>query len=85
MQQAALDACGFVEGLAKDDFLNDKRTQQAVIMSLIIIISNMLSGTDFHKDIAASTICDRDVDISILMSFLALRAGKKPCEVGISS
>jgi uncharacterized protein with HEPN domain len=37
MQQAATDACAFVEGLAKDDFLGDKRTQQAVIMSLIII------------------------------------------------
>jgi uncharacterized protein with HEPN domain len=37
MQQAATDACGFAEGLAKDDFLKDKRTQQAVIMSLIII------------------------------------------------
>lgn len=37
MQQAAADACGFVEGLVKDDFLADKRTQQAVIMSLIII------------------------------------------------
>lgn len=37
MQQAATDACSFVEGLAKEDFLEDKRTQQAVIMSLIII------------------------------------------------
>ena len=37
MQQAATDARGFVEGLGKDDFLADKRTQQAVIMSLIII------------------------------------------------
>lgn len=37
MQQAATDACGFVEGLAKDDFLEDKRIQQAVIMSLIIL------------------------------------------------
>jgi uncharacterized protein with HEPN domain len=37
MQQSATDACSFVEGLAKDDFLADKRTQQAVIMSLIII------------------------------------------------
>ena len=37
MQQAATDACTFVEGLAKSDFLVDKRTQQAVIMSLIII------------------------------------------------
>ena len=37
MQQAATDACGFLEGLDRDDFLEDKRTQQAVIMSLIII------------------------------------------------
>ena len=37
MQQAATDACSFVEGWIKDDFLKDKRTQQAVIMSLIII------------------------------------------------
>ena len=37
MQQAATDACSFVEGLAKDGFLEDKRTQQAVILSLIII------------------------------------------------
>jgi uncharacterized protein with HEPN domain len=37
MQQAATDACSFVEGLAKEDFLEDKRTQQAVTMNLIII------------------------------------------------
>jgi uncharacterized protein with HEPN domain len=37
IQQAAADAGGFVEGMAKDDFLTDKRTQQAVTMSLIII------------------------------------------------
>ncbi|GLZ23988.1 DUF86 domain-containing protein [Stutzerimonas stutzeri] len=37
MQQAATDACSFVEGLGKADFLDDKRTQQAVIMSLVII------------------------------------------------
>lgn len=37
IQQAASDARSFVEGLAKDNFLADKRTQQAVIMSLIII------------------------------------------------
>jgi uncharacterized protein with HEPN domain len=37
MQQAATDACGFVDGLTKDEFLADKRTQQAVIMSLVII------------------------------------------------
>ena len=37
IQQAASDACVFIEGLSKDDFIEDKRTQQAVIMSLIII------------------------------------------------
>ncbi|MDR0634294.1 MAG: DUF86 domain-containing protein [Azoarcus sp.] len=37
MRQAATDACAFVEGLAKDDFLEDKRTHQAVVMSLVII------------------------------------------------
>lgn len=37
IQQAATDACGFVEGLTKEDFLDDRKTQQAVIMSLIII------------------------------------------------
>lgn len=36
-QPVATEACRFVEDLAKDDFLGDKRTQQAVIMSLIII------------------------------------------------
>jgi uncharacterized protein with HEPN domain len=33
MRQAAAEACCFVEGMSKDDFLEDKRTQQAVIMS----------------------------------------------------
>jgi len=37
IRQAATDATRFVEGLSKEDFLADKRTQQAVIMSLIII------------------------------------------------
>ncbi|WP_176058373.1 DUF86 domain-containing protein [Paraburkholderia sp. BCC1876] len=37
MQQAATDAISFLDGLSKDSFLEDKRTQQAVIMSLIII------------------------------------------------
>ncbi|CAG9258372.1 conserved hypothetical protein [Paraburkholderia unamae] len=37
MQQAATDACNFVGGMPKEHFLADKRTQQAVIMSLVII------------------------------------------------
>jgi len=37
IRQAATDARSFVDGLTKDDFLSDKRTQHAVIMALIII------------------------------------------------
>ena len=37
IQQAAIDARSFVEGLTKEDFFADKRSQQAVIMSFIII------------------------------------------------
>jgi uncharacterized protein with HEPN domain len=37
IQQAATDACSFIDGLSKEDFLADKRTQSAVVMSLVII------------------------------------------------
>lgn len=37
MLEAAQQACSYVETMSKDDFLTDKRTQQAVIMNLIII------------------------------------------------
>jgi uncharacterized protein with HEPN domain len=37
IRQAATDAISFVEGLSKEEFLEDRRTQQAVVMSLIII------------------------------------------------
>ena len=37
IRRAERGACSFVEGLDKDDFLTDKCTQQAIIMSLIII------------------------------------------------
>jgi len=50
IQQVAADACGFVEGLAKEDFLADKRTQQAVIMSLIIIDEAVTRVMDRHAE-----------------------------------
>ena len=50
IQQAAVDARSFVEGLAKDDFLADKRTQQAVIMSLIIIGEAATKVMDGHAE-----------------------------------
>ena len=37
MLEAELQACAYVEGLSKEEFLDDKRTQQAVILDLILI------------------------------------------------
>ena len=37
IQQAAADACTFIEGLSKEAFLSDKRTQSAVVMCLVVI------------------------------------------------
>lgn len=37
IRQAATDAGNFVSGMSLEDFYADKRTQQAVVMSLVII------------------------------------------------
>jgi len=37
MLEAARLACAYTEGLNKDDFLADRRTQQAIIMNIIIL------------------------------------------------
>jgi uncharacterized protein with HEPN domain len=37
MRASAGDALGFVEGMGKEEFLGDKRTQHAVVMCLQII------------------------------------------------
>jgi uncharacterized protein with HEPN domain len=50
VQQAATDACSFVEGLSKNDFLADKRSQQAVVMSLIIIGEAATKVMDRHPE-----------------------------------
>ncbi len=50
MRQAAADACSFVQGQVKDEFLADKRTQQAVVMSLIIIGEAATKVMDGHPD-----------------------------------
>ena len=52
MRQAATDACSFVEGLSKEGFLADKRTQQAVIMSLIVIGEAATKVMDRHAEFA---------------------------------
>ena len=50
IQQAATDARGFMEGLDKDDFLADKRTQQAVIMSPIFIVEAAAKIMDEYSE-----------------------------------
>jgi len=37
IHQAASDACSFIEGFGRSEFSADKRTQNAVVMSLIVI------------------------------------------------
>ncbi len=37
MHDAARQACGYVEGMAQAEFVQDKRTQQAVIFNLMIL------------------------------------------------
>jgi uncharacterized protein with HEPN domain len=52
MRQAAEDALGFVAGMSKAEFLADKRTQQAVIMSLIIVGEAATKIMDRHAAFA---------------------------------
>jgi uncharacterized protein with HEPN domain len=54
IQQAATDACSFIEGLTKADFFEDKRTQQAVIMSLIIVGEAATHVMDSHSEFIQS-------------------------------
>lgn len=53
MRVAASDASVFVEGLSKDEFLADKRTQHAVIMSIIILGEAATKIMDRYPDFAA--------------------------------
>lgn len=37
MREAVGLACSYVDGMTKEDFLDDKRTQQAVVLNLIVV------------------------------------------------
>lgn len=52
--QAAQDACDFVLGMSKEAFVADKRTQRAVVMSLVIVGEAATKLLDRHPDFAAS-------------------------------
>lgn len=54
IRQATTDAITFVEGLNKEEFLEDKRTQQAVVMSLIIVGETSTKIMDHYPDFTAS-------------------------------
>ena len=54
MLDAATQATIYVEGLAKEDFLDDKRTQQAVILNIIILGEAATKLMDHHPATVAA-------------------------------
>jgi uncharacterized protein with HEPN domain len=46
-------ACSFIDGLSKEDFLADKRTQSAVVMSLVIIGEAATKVMDCNPEFAS--------------------------------
>lgn len=52
IRQGAADACSFIDDLSKEDFLTDKRTQNAVVMCLIVIGEAATKVMDRYPDFA---------------------------------
>ena len=52
IRQAASQARSFVDGMGKDEFVSDLRTQQAVVMNLVIIGEAATRIMDLHPDFA---------------------------------
>ena len=50
IRQAATEARAFVDGMSKDAFLADRRTQKAVVMSLIIVGEAATKVMERHAD-----------------------------------
>ncbi|GBL44300.1 hypothetical protein SFMTTN_0095 [Sulfuriferula multivorans] len=50
MLEAAQQACSYVEGMVKEDFLADKRTQPAVILNIVIIGEAATKLLQSHAD-----------------------------------
>ena len=72
MHQAVVNACAFTEGMSKDEFLTDRRTQQAVVMSLIIIGEAVTKIIDHHASFAA--ICVRCVIAWLMATLISISA-----------
>jgi uncharacterized protein with HEPN domain len=56
MLAATHDAVAFVDGISRDEFLADKKTQQAVVMSLLIIGECATRILDKHAQIAEPAV-----------------------------
>ena len=54
MREAVGQSLTYVEGLDKNDFLTDKRTQQAVILNLIILGEAATKLMDHYPEVAAA-------------------------------
>ena len=54
LRDAAVQAVTYVEGLAKEDFLADKRTQQAVILNIIILGEAAIKLMDNYPGVVAA-------------------------------
>lgn len=54
IRKAAMEACGFIKDLSKDEFFADRRTQNAVVMSLIVIGEASAKVMDIYADFAVS-------------------------------
>jgi uncharacterized protein with HEPN domain len=54
MLTATTDALDFTEGMGKDAFLQDRRTQQAVVMSIIILGEAATRILNLHPDFAVA-------------------------------
>jgi uncharacterized protein with HEPN domain len=52
MLEAVSLACSYVEGMTKEDFLDDRRTQQAVVMNLIVVGEVATKILKEHQDFA---------------------------------
>jgi uncharacterized protein with HEPN domain len=52
MLEAVGQACSYVDGMPKLDFLDDKRTQQAVVLNLIVIGEVATKILKDHEDFA---------------------------------
>jgi uncharacterized protein with HEPN domain len=50
MQSAAEDACGFMVGMSKTSFFDDRRSQNAVVMSLIVLGEAAARVMDLYPD-----------------------------------